>query len=105
MREGRGLYRQNEVQCRHMGGFRMGYAIPRALALRAPIEKPKHTSLLTTSLLTIEEARAALRVSKWTVYRLVNDRQLETLKIGSRRLIPAHTVEQYIARKLAEGTA
>jgi excisionase family DNA binding protein len=83
----------------------MGYTMPRALALRTPLEKPKHSPLLTTTLLTVEEARAALRVSKWTVYRLMTDRQLETLKIGSRRLIPLDTVEQYIARKLAEGAA
>ena len=83
----------------------MGYIMPKALALRAPLEKPKPSSPLTTALLTIDEARAALRVSKWTVYRLVNDRQLDTLKIGSRRLIPLHAVETYIARKLAEGAA
>ena len=54
-------------------------------------------------LLTIDEAREILRVSRWTVYRLINERQLETIKIGSRRLVPTDAVRDLIKR-LREGS-
>ena len=55
-------------------------------------------------LLTIPEACAALRVSKWTLYRLIHSRQLETVKIGSRRLVPSGAV-QHLVDRLREETS
>jgi excisionase family DNA binding protein len=38
-------------------------------------------------LLTIAEVTALLRISKWSVYKLIWSGQLDTLTIGRRRLI------------------
>ena len=38
-------------------------------------------------LLTINEVADLLRISRWSVYQLISSGQLQTLKIGRRRLI------------------
>jgi excisionase family DNA binding protein len=43
-------------------------------------------------LLTVPEACALLRISRWGLYRLIHARQLQTIQIGSRRLIPRAAV-------------
>ena len=40
-------------------------------------------------LLTIDEAAQTLRISKWKLYEYIHNRQLQTVKFGSRRLVPA----------------
>jgi len=40
-------------------------------------------------LLTVKEASERLRISKTKLYDLIRSNQLATVKIGSRRLIPA----------------
>jgi excisionase family DNA binding protein len=40
------------------------------------------------TLFTIDEAAAKLRVSRWSVYNLIRSGQLQTIKIGRRRLVP-----------------
>lgn len=50
----------------------------------------------TPKLLTINEASAALRVSRWTLFELINKRKLDTIKIGRRRLVPADAVTKLI---------
>jgi len=40
------------------------------------------------TLFTIDEAAARLRVSRWSVYNLIRSGQLQTIKIGRRRLVP-----------------
>lgn len=47
-------------------------------------------------LLTVAEACASLRISRWTFYRLVQARQLETVKIGSARRVPATALHQFV---------
>ena len=49
-------------------------------------------------LLTVPEACAVLRVSRWMLYRLIQTRQLNTVKIGRRRLVPAEEVRALLAR-------
>ncbi len=56
-------------------------------------------------LLTVVEASAQLRVSRWTLYQLIHSRQLETIKIGRRRLIPRSAVQALIERLRAEEAA
>jgi len=43
--------------------------------------------LASEQLLTIKEVCELLRVSKWSVYRLIWSDQLQTLTIGRRRLV------------------
>jgi len=47
-------------------------------------------------LLTVKEASAALRISSWKVYDLINRRRIDTIKIGRRRLIPADELTKLI---------
>ena len=54
-------------------------------------------------LLTISEASDCLRVSRHTIYRLLNERKLASIRILKRRLVPLKALEDFIARE-AEGT-
>ncbi|MBX7268828.1 helix-turn-helix domain-containing protein [Micromonospora sp. Llam7] len=56
------------------------------------------------AVLTIHEACAMLKISKWTLYRLIHARQLKTIKIGSRRVVPVESVRLLIDR-LSEDNA
>jgi excisionase family DNA binding protein len=49
-------------------------------------------------LMTIDEARDKLRISRWSIYRLINDRQLKTITIGSRRLIAPQDLDEFMQR-------
>jgi excisionase family DNA binding protein len=51
-----------------------------------------------TELLTVKEACSALRVSKWTLYRFIRSRQLTTVKVRSRRLIPRSAIQELIKK-------
>lgn len=44
--------------------------------------------------LTVDEAAARLRVSRWTLYNLIRSNQLRTIKIGRRRLVPASAITE-----------
>ncbi|MFC5813624.1 MULTISPECIES: helix-turn-helix domain-containing protein [Nonomuraea] len=51
--------------------------------------------------LTVDEAAQRLRVSRWTLYTLIRSNQLQTIKIGRRRLVPADALADCI-RTLVE---
>lgn len=44
--------------------------------------------------LTVDEAAARLRVSRWTLYNLIRSGELRTVKIGRRRLVPAAALSE-----------
>ncbi|MDV8022229.1 helix-turn-helix domain-containing protein [Rhodococcus sp. IEGM 1330] len=48
------------------------------------------------SLLTIPEACAELRISRWSVYRLIQSNQIETVTIGRRRFVPKIVLDDFI---------
>jgi len=50
------------------------------------------------ALLTLTEACEFLRVSKWTVHRLIRSNQLETILIGRRRLVPRDAIDQFLTQ-------
>ena len=50
----------------------------------------------TPRLMTIDEARDRLRISRWSIYRLINDRQLKTITIGNRRLIAPQDLHEFL---------
>lgn len=54
--------------------------------------------------LTVKEACAALHVSPWTLYKLIRERKLDSIKIGRRRLIPVGEIPALIERLRTEGT-
>lgn len=51
---------------------------------------------MDVTLLTVDEAATRLRVSRWTVYNLIRSRQLRTIKIGRRRLVPPAALAECI---------
>jgi len=48
-------------------------------------------------LLTVPETAKLLRTSQWMIYKLIREDTLATIKIGSRRLIPAVDLESYVS--------
>lgn len=50
----------------------------------------------TPTLLTIQEASEVLRISRWKLYGLINDRKIDTVKIGRRRLVPADALAKLV---------
>jgi excisionase family DNA binding protein len=48
------------------------------------------------------EAAKRLGISRATVYELLARRELASLKVGARRLIPDVELQRYIAARLAE---
>lgn len=81
----------------------MGYVRPKSSILASAMKKPKPHA--TNLLLTIPEACEQLRVSRWSVYRLLDENKLKSVRIRGRRLIPRAEVDNFISAQLAEGTA
>ncbi|TLG09546.1 helix-turn-helix domain-containing protein [Nocardia cyriacigeorgica] len=48
-------------------------------------------------LLTIPEVGAQLRLSKWSVYQLIHECKLTSVKVGARRFVPASEVDRFVA--------
>jgi excisionase family DNA binding protein len=57
---------------------------------------------LNEIVLTVDEAAARLRVSRWTLYNLIRSNQLRTVKIGRRRLVPAAALTECLAQLTEE---
>jgi excisionase family DNA binding protein len=58
---------------------------------------------ITPTVLTVTEACQQLRVSKWTLYKLMHSRQLESIRIRRRRLIPLSAIQDLVSRLSDEG--
>lgn len=54
------------------------------------------------ALLSVEEAAEALGVSRTTMYGLIRDSEIQTVRVGRRRLVPAEEIAAYIARATAK---
>ncbi|MEU0794861.1 helix-turn-helix domain-containing protein [Amycolatopsis sp. NPDC005961] len=54
-------------------------------------------------LFTISEASERLRVSRWQVYALINQRRLKTIRIGRRRLVAEPDLTALITELREEG--
>lgn len=52
--------------------------------------------------LTVAEACLTLRISRWALYRLIRSRQIESIKIGKSRRIPATAIHTFIEQQLRE---
>ncbi|MEU4289001.1 helix-turn-helix domain-containing protein [Kribbella sp. NPDC026596] len=48
-------------------------------------------------LLKVEEAAEHLNVSRWTVYRLIKERDLTSVKVRNGRRVPMESIRAYIA--------
>jgi excisionase family DNA binding protein len=58
--------------------------------------------LETPEVLTIDEAAARLRISKWSLYNLIRSHQIRTIKVGRRRLVPACSITECVSQLLEE---
>lgn len=54
-------------------------------------------------LLTVPEACEALRISRWSLYQLINRRRLKTVRIDRRRLIAPADLTALIEELREEG--
>ena len=48
------------------------------------------------AVLTVPETANRLKTSQWTVYKLLRERQLGSIQVGSRRLIPQADFDAFI---------
>lgn len=69
------------------------------------MNRPSSQPAVEPDLLTVTEACARLQISRWTFYRLVQTRQLRTVKIGSTRRVPTTAISQFIAELSAREDA
>jgi excisionase family DNA binding protein len=49
-----------------------------------------------STLLTVPEACARLRISRWSLYQLIHQHRLVTVTIGRRRLVPGVEIERFV---------
>lgn len=54
-------------------------------------------------LASVKEAEVALNLCRSSVHHLIRTGELESVKLGSRRLIPFEAIDRLIARKLEAG--
>lgn len=52
---------------------------------------------MSRTLLTVPETRARLRISHTTIYRLIGNGSIRSIRIGTRRLIPEDAIDEYLA--------
>lgn len=54
-------------------------------------------------LLSVVQALSYLNIARGTLYKLIREGELKTVKVFSRRLIPRSALDDFLRRKLAEG--
>lgn len=54
------------------------------------------------TLLTVNEAAARLAIGRTTLYELIANHELHTVKIGRARRIPESAVDEWIARHIRD---
>lgn len=52
---------------------------------------------------TVREVAEMLKISQWSVNKLVRERTLRSIRIGARRLVPAADLEEYLRELRKEG--
>ena len=68
----------------------------------SPAQEEQTDGIGASVLYTIGEACQVLKVSRWTLYELIRKRQLGTITIGKRRLVPAAAIDALINRLTEE---
>lgn len=53
-------------------------------------------ALKKQTLLTVAETCTLLRISRWSFYKLLQQRQLRTVTIGTRRLVPQAAIQEFL---------
>ncbi len=60
---------------------------------------------MNAQLLTVKDIENALQLSHTKTYELINAGEIETLKIGRRRMATQKSIDTFIERKLGEMSA
>ena len=53
-------------------------------------------------LLRVDEAAELLNVSRWTVYKLIKERELVSVKVRAGRRVPVESIRAYVARLIED---
>ena len=61
------------------------------------------TTHATPMLMTLQEASDALHISRWQLYKLINQGRLNSVKIGRRRFIHPDDLHAFVAELRQEG--
>ena len=61
-----------------------------------PTTTPTNTPTTDDIVYTVREVAEKLKVSQWTVNKLIRERTLHSIQIGARRLIPASDLAEYL---------
>ena len=56
-------------------------------------------------LLSINEACQALRISRWSIYQLINQRRIKTVRVLGRHLIAPQDLDDFVAHLRDEEAA
>jgi len=76
---------------------------PRSNELRKALgKKSGDKPSMPPPMLTIKETCELLRTSRWTVYRLIQDRRLVSVKVGAHRLVSMRSITNFIEQLEAE---
>jgi len=54
-------------------------------------------------LLSIDQACECLGLGRWSIYKLIRERRLNTVQIGKRRLVTQGAIRKFIAKLEEEG--
>ncbi|MFE3455252.1 helix-turn-helix domain-containing protein [Nonomuraea sp. NPDC059194] len=58
---------------------------------------------MSAELLTVPEAMATLKISRWTLYNLIRSGEVTSILVGARcRRIPAEALDAYVTRLCEE---
>ena len=55
--------------------------------------------------LSVREAAEVLRISRQSLYVVLNNGELKSIKVGKRRLVPVAELERFVSAKLTGGAA
>jgi len=72
---------------------------PRSAALREALEKSKQGKQAPSIMLSVGEAWAKLGIGRTTLYELIRKKEIESVKIGRRRLISLRAIERFIEQR------
>jgi excisionase family DNA binding protein len=75
---------------------------PVELGSRAVRDRGDPVAVDQDDLLTVEEAARRLRIGRTKMYGLLSSGEVESITIGTRRLVPPECVEEFIQRRRRE---
>lgn len=64
----------------------------------------KHANM-RPRLLGLTEACETLRISRWSLYKLINQRRIKTVRVNGRHLIAPQDLDDFVERLRAEQEA